>query len=80
LKVRDSQVGFRISSGGFDVWAYRRGSLNHNFVSNVVSEYIVVFAEGIDRVDILVKEVCAPRRREAINRAIQGKGEVNATK
>jgi hypothetical protein len=56
----DSQVSLDIASCRFDVGRYccAGGSEIDNLISDVVSQDIVVLAEGVDGTSILVQEIC----------------------
>lgn len=54
----DLQVGLDVACGSFDVGSNAGSVPCHNLVTNIVHKYVVVFAEGIDSLDILVQNIC----------------------
>lgn len=49
-----SQISFNVPSSCFDERCYPGSALDNDFVSNIVSQDVVVFLEGINGIKVLV--------------------------
>lgn len=65
------QVCFDVACGCFDIGSNARNVTCNNLITNVVHQYVVVLAEGVNGLDVLIQNVCRPTGCHTVDRTIE---------